>query len=314
MINPIFSRFDAKFTLPLVLMVLINACSTSSKKTAESSGAEDYADELVLDDEGSETLKPSPIKPLKETEKVDKWAMQNDDKEVESGSFTKNVSAAENPSEYKALKDAVMDGDEKRSLLVAERLLGKNPKDATVFNLMAVLYLKKNKLRTAQLYVDKGLSFSPNDADLLNNLGVLGLKKEEDREAILSFKMALQKDSRHPVASMNLGSLYAAGKNYSKARIPLDQAYKAGIKNPDLLNNYAVTMAALGKSYDAHKAYDEALKVKDNDVRVLINKGIFLAKVKGEKEEARELLDRIKFIGFPRDYRTSVERLENLVR
>ncbi|MNS84349.1 photosystem I assembly protein Ycf3 [compost metagenome] len=126
-----------------------------------------------------------------------------------------------------------------------------------------------------------------------------------------SFRKALDADSGDAIAAANVGSIYIAEKDYNKAAVALETAYRKGIRDAKLLNNYGIAMTAQGKYDRAKDLYEQALKENSNNKEALFNLAVLLVDHMNKYSDAMEVINRLKFVGGPSDSRSRINALEN---
>lgn len=257
---------------------MVISCSSKSKKeqssqpeTPESSGSGTAAQ--VEDQKPSTSAPVEPVAPKKE--------------------------AALDPR-YKQLSAALRSQSSSAGSTVqdeAAKILGVAPDDPVALNTLALLQLRSGRPGAAKLLLMRALDKNPPDAaGLRNNLGV-ALLKEGDRDgAVAQFKKALQIDDHNTEALGNLGSIYAEGGDYLKARPLLEASYKAYKGNPQVANNYAVALRASKDLEGARKVYDALLQSNSRDVNVLLNYAILLIDFMDKPKDGLDLVYKVKFL------------------
>lgn len=134
-------------------------------------------------------------------------------------------------SDYSALHQAIKSGSDEKIFSVATELLTKKSDDVVALNALAMYHFKKGRLDLSKYLVNKAIGINPKMSGLYSNLGVIQLSMNEHREAIQSFKKALQLNNGEVTAAANLGAIYVKEKDFRKAAVALDMAYKKGLKD-----------------------------------------------------------------------------------
>jgi Flp pilus assembly protein TadD len=145
-------------------------------------------------------------------------------------------------------------------------------------------------------------------------MGLIYLSNNERREAIKAFRKALDINGNDSVAAANAGSIYAAEKDYNKAAMVLSVAYNGGVRDAKTLNNYAVSLTAVGKFDEASSIYQAAMKDQNNNRELLLNYAILLIDHMNKYKEGMDVLNRLKFVGPPSESRNRIIALENKVK
>lgn len=214
-------------------------------------------------------------------------------------------------SDYSALHQAIKSGSDEKIFSVATELLTKKSDDVVALNALAMYHFKKGRLDLSKYLVNKAIGINPKMSGLYSNLGVIQLSMNEHREAIQSFKKALQLNNGEVTAAANLGAIYVKEKDFRKAAVALDMAYKKGLKDAKFLNNYGILQTAQGNYPEAKKAYEQSLKLSPDSKDTMLNLSILLIDHMKKYEEGLQVLGGLKFIGGPDDSRNVINALEN---
>ena len=133
------------------------------------------------------------------------------------------------------------------------------------------------RLREAEEEYRTALKLKPGDATTLSRLGIaLSMQRRFD-EAIPMFEKSIRLDPRVPGTYINLGKVYSDRKDYDDAV----RVYQAALDaNPDigsiaslasqyatLCNSMGTALARLGKTDDAIRKFEEAVRVRPDFAR-----------------------------------------------
>lgn len=273
--------------LTLSLFLILAACSSAEKQEEGSSSLEDSSfGEASMDAGSSDNEAPA--------------------KRVEAPKSTTPPSA----SEAQALTDAIRSNNDEAIARAAQTVLAKNPADAKALNAMGMHHYRKGQMSAASYFFGRAVRANPQSGEIHNNIGLVQLSQGERNEAIQSFKKAMElgNDSN---AAANLGAIYLKEKDYSKALIAMEVAYRKNSKDVRVLNNYAVALTAQQKYSDAKDMYKRASSANPNDKDVMLNYAILLINHSGDMSQGLELIDRLKFLGPSAEARNVINALEN---
>ncbi|WP_374078109.1 tetratricopeptide repeat protein [Bdellovibrio bacteriovorus] len=215
------------------------------------------------------------------------------------------------PSQYAALNEAIKSQSDERIYQAATQILTQSPNDAKALNALAMYHYKRGRFDLCRYLLSKAISSSPKMAELYSNMGVVQLAQNEKRDAIKSFRKALEINNDEAVAAANLGAIYVQEKDYGKAQVVLETAYKKGVRDPRVLNNYAIALTAHRKYEKAEDLYQMVLKDSANNKEALYNYATLLVDNMGKYQEGLEVINRLKFVGGPADTRNRIIALEN---
>lgn len=215
------------------------------------------------------------------------------------------------PSQYATLNEAIKAQNDERIYAAATQILAQSPTDAKALNALAMYQYKKSRFELARYLLSKAISANPKSAPLHSNLGVVLLAMKENRDALKAFRKALEIDDEDSVAAANLGAIYVHEKDYAKALIVLETAYKEGLRDVRVLNNYGIALTASGKFDKAADMYKAVLKEQANNRETLFNYASLLVDHMGKYQEGLEVINRLKFVGGPGETRNRIIALEN---
>lgn len=223
------------------------------------------------------------------------------------------------PSEYTALTEAIRTQSDDKIYTESIHVLASSPNDIKALNALAMYHYKKGRYDLSRLLLGKALAVYPKSAEIYSNLGVIQLAQKETKDAVKSFRKALEIDLDDPIASSNLGGIYTREKDWAKANVVLEIAYKKGMRDPRLLNNYAITLTAMAKYEKAEALYKEILQDNQGSAstslvsnkEILLNYAILLVERMGKYSEGLEVINRLKFVGGPGESRNKIIALEN---
>lgn len=269
----------------LLAFIFIVGCASKQKSTSEAeSGAQVSATtEAISEKEATKDVEVE--KEFQKTEKAD----------------PKIVSELE--TAIKSQNDAVISK-------TASQVLMQNPTDVLALNSLAMTNYKNGRFDAAKYLLNKALTVQNEKAELHSNMGLVLLAQNEKREAIQSFRRAMQIDGRNAVAAANLGSIFIQEKDFPKALIALEVAYNRGLKDPKVLNNYAIALFANGKQSEAGSIWARIAKDHPQFKEGLVNHIGYLVDHQKKYKDGIEFINRLKFIGVPAEIRARVSSLE----
>lgn len=215
------------------------------------------------------------------------------------------------PSQYAALNEAIKSQSDERIYQASTQILTQSPNDARALNALAMYHYKRGRFDLCRYLLGKAISSSPKTAELYSNLGIVQLAQNERRDAVKSFRKALDINNDEAVAAANLGAIYVQERDFAKAGVVLETAYRKGVRDPRVLNNYGIALTAQGKLDRAEEMYKAALKDSGNNKEVLFNYAILLVDHMQKYQDGLEVINRLKFVGGPADSRNRIIALEN---
>ncbi|MCB0349116.1 MAG: hypothetical protein KDD37_09775 [Bdellovibrionales bacterium] len=226
---------------------------------------------------------------------------------IDTGEATVEVVAPTNNYQSDVKKAfAAKDGKKIESLI--SNKLSKEPSDLFSLNALGVYYYRGGALKLARLVWDKATKDHGRNAAINNNIGA-SFYSDDEEKAISFFKKALQSESGNPYANYNLGSLYLKYKNYSAAESALRVAY-GKLKSYDVANNYALALRGNGKTKDSIKVYETIIRTNSNQYQALLNYATLLIEAQQSLDQAKDSLNRVKFMTEDRSVLRYVAELE----
>lgn len=272
----------------LLTLLALTACSSSSKKETKTDAAETRSSVMDAPSVQKEEPKPAPIaeEPVR-------------------------PQVPTTPSQYAALNEAIKSQSDEKIYQAATQILTQSPNDAKALNALAMYHYKRGRYDLSRYLLSKAISSNPKMAELHSNLGIVQLAQGERRDAIKSFRKALDINNDEAVAAANLGAIYVQEKDYGKAQVVLETAYRRGVRDPRVLNNYAIALSAHRKYDKAADLYAQILKDNGNNKEALYNYATLLVENMGKYQEGLDVINRLKFVGGPSDTRNKIIALEN---
>ena len=275
---------DRKLVLIFTLSIFVWGCSSGEKKTdstEKNKAIESKRQENVESNDSSEVVTTT-AKPATAVE------------DSSYGSLNKAISANNDESIYRASID----------------ILHQNANDLRALNALGMYHYRKGHYPAAEYFFKKANKVNPQSTEVLNNLGLLALSQGERREATGYFRKALAVDPQNSIAAANIGSIYVEDKDYTKAQVALEIAYKKLSRDFKIMNNYAVVLTANGKYEKAKEIYREVLRGNETQKEVLFNYSILLIDHLKQYSEGMDIINKLKFHGMTAEMKSKVAAME----
>lgn len=216
-----------------------------------------------------------------------------------------------NSSVYWRLNEAIKIQNDEMIVKESTQILLKSPGDLRALNAMAMSSYRKGRFSLARYLLNKASQIHPNSAEVYSNMGVVDLATDNKRDAIQNFKKAIQLDSEDGVAAANIGAIYVRERDYAKAKVALEVAYRKGFRDVKTLNNYAIALTANAKYDKANEIYNEVLRQQPSSKEALFNSSVLLIEHLKKYNEGLDRLQKLKFTGGPADSKNKIIALEN---
>jgi tetratricopeptide (TPR) repeat protein len=230
--------------------------------------------------------------------------------EAPKSDLKKTPPAPTKPVATNILNDAIKSQNDEQIYRAATGTLINNPSYTRAMIALGNYHYRKNQPLAAQYFYAKALQLNSRLSEAHSNMGLTYLSLGEKRQAIKEFRKAIEENSNDYIAAANLGSIYAGEKDYIKASVLLEIAVKK-IKDPKILNNYAVSLAGIGKYDQAKGLYKDALDKNSSNREVLFNYAILLIEHLNEPQDGLDQINKLKFLG-PSEYmKNRIIALEN---
>jgi tetratricopeptide (TPR) repeat protein len=207
------------------------------------------------------------------------------------------------------------------------RALQDDPASAEALYGLGSVYLQREKLKEARESFERALqlqsSYPGTIPNVWNNLGILSAREGNTAAAIDFFQHALQIDSAHRIALLNLGNAYRQRKDWPAAKNTLQRAlelepddpeanYSVGMVcaqldepdrayeylkraialrpvYPEALNNLGVLYLRTKRPHEAIQSFDESIRVAPEYDQSYLNLARVYA-LQGDRQKAREVL------------------------
>lgn len=270
-----------------VLILLVAGCSSSEKKSYSASPREEGLLDLSEPAKKSEQS-PQPLPPVSST---------NDEK-----------GSRETENE---LDQAIKGQDDRAVAIAARKILIQAPTDAKALNALALYHFRRGEFNAAKALLNKAIASHNQISLLFSNLGIVQQASKDDAEALKSYRQAMKIDPFNPIAAANVGAYYAEVKDFNKAQVALEIAVEKGQRDWRTLNNYGVTLMALGRYSLAETQLKRSSELQSQNTAVLLNYAILLIDHLGKPAQGLDVINKIRFIGPSPDVRKRISELEN---
>ncbi len=151
---------------------------------------------------------------------------------------------------------------------------------------------KKGKIKEARRSASK-LASSITDPSHLYQVGIAAHQANDFKQSITLLDLALLNSNKNPSIAANLHAAKAmsltADGQVEQAVLAYDQSLELSPKDPQILNNRALTVARLGRMDDAIQDLKKAFSIAPNNANILLNLAKFLSD-QGQTDSAVKLL------------------------
>ena len=156
-------------------------------------------------------------------------------------------------------------------------LLSKDKNSLDYLNNIYLIYLKKNKIKEAKLYIKQILNIEPNNYVALRDSAYCEYLDQNYREADNSFKN-ISSGSKRDVFALNIHALVKINiEEIYEAKKLLENAINLNPEYIDSYNNLGKILFDLEDIDGAYLKFKDAYKINKNDYKTLVNIGNILS-------------------------------------
>jgi tetratricopeptide (TPR) repeat protein len=207
-------------------------------------------------------------------------------------------------------KSYFMAGNYNEAEKYCQVVLKRNPKDATAYLVLGLIYKKKGDYKRGFEYLLTSIKFDPYISTTYYFLGKWCLEMNDYKNAEKFFEKGIIID---PTESLNFNGLGIVNleyrKNYNYALYLFKKAYSIKKDEPSYLFNIGKTYQILNNHKEAILWYERGLSLQPNNPQVLNDLAISYAII-GEKEKAITLLK--EAIRIDKNFKIAVENLKEI--
>lgn len=179
--------------------------------------------------------------------------------------------------EAEALGQGAAEAFAKKRYAAAEQLyrtlLDFQPSHVPALVNLGTILLQRNKAEEAIEYLKKATELDAASSPAWFMMGVAQYRAGQDQHAIASLTETVRLDPANAPALLYLGNLETSAGNYEKAVGHFENALKIQPESPDAHFNLAWTYSRLGRTAQARKSYDAAIRsggLPDSDLELAI--------------------------------------------
>ncbi len=179
--------------------------------------------------------------------------------------------------EAEALGQGAAEAFAKKRYAAAEQLyrtlLDFQPAHVPALVNLGTILLQRNKAEEAIKFLKKATELDASSSPAWFMMGVAQYRVGEDHHAIASLTETVRLDPANAPALLYLGNLETSAGNYEKAVAHFENALKIQPESPDAHFNLAWTYSRLGRTAQARKSYDAAIRcggLPDSDLELTI--------------------------------------------
>jgi Flp pilus assembly protein TadD/peroxiredoxin len=204
-----------------------------------------------------------------------------------------------------------------------KQVIASKPNDAEAHYNLGTLYLRKNDLQQARVYLGQTVKLRADYPEAWNNLGMIAGQENRPDEAIRNFNRSLELRPDYVIALLNLGNIYRRQGNIQESSRLLNRAVELEPENaeanyslgmfharqndlahavellqksvalhpdyPDAINNLGVLYVRQGKNAEAEEQFSTCIRIAPNFDQAYLNLAR-LYMLEQKKEKARDVL------------------------
>ena len=169
--------------------------------------------------------------------------------------------------DFMQLYDLFQAGMNDKVIRFAKRLLSVVKESDLVKNILGAALIKDSQYDEAlKIFLDLEKK-NPRNIDVYNNLAAIYLKKDMLHEVKVNYRRALVRGPNNILALLNLGEVYSAEEDWSRAEIYFTRAYQIDKKNLSSTRGLATVLMDTDRPYEAltlmESNLETAQKLKD---------------------------------------------------
>jgi tetratricopeptide (TPR) repeat protein len=169
---------------------------------------------------------------------------------------------------------------------------------AAFYNSAGLIYAKRNKMDSAEVYLNKAIKLRPDFKEAHRNLGkVLELKRRKISPSAVAVVNEIY----------NRGNMLFKQGNYLEALLNYEKAIKLNSSYPKAHNNAGITCIQLQRYDEAMQHFKEAIKIDPNFIEAYPNIAMLHSNRQRHKEAIEILNKAIKIKADPKFYRMMAE-------
>lgn len=285
-----------KCVAALALSTLIFSCS--SKPTASKVGTETIKKEISKDAQ-------------KDVQSAESISAETNSVATPNVGVKPVTAVSENETGYAVLEKAIFAKNDEKIREISLELLQINKTDYKALNALAMFHYNNRQTDAAVLLLKRAIAVNPKTSTAYNNLGLVALLENKKSEALRMFRKAIELDSKNYFAAANSAAIYAQEKDYQKVIFSFEKFSNSEKMNVDSLNNYAISLSAVGKNKEAAEVFERNFKKNSDSKIIMQNYAIFLIEKQAKYKEGLDLLNRLKFVGVEKESRQVIKNLES---
>lgn len=194
--------------------------------------------------------------------------------------------------EAEALGQGAAEAFAKKRYAAAEQLyrtlLDFQPSHVPALVNLGTILIQRNKAEEAIEFLKKATELDASSSPAWFMMGVAQYRAGLDQQAIASLTETLRLDPANAPALLYLGNLETSAGNYEKAVVHFENSLKIQPQSPDAHFNLAWTYSRLGRTAQARKSYDAAIRsggLPDSDLELAITGTTSLPRKKQSQEQ-----------------------------
>lgn len=155
-------------------------------------------------------------------------------------------------------------------------------------------YLRNNIWREEEYIWMDAIAKAPNNARAYGSLGIVYKKRGEHDKAIELFEKSMSLGKAYPEVFLHLGDIYFDRKDYNKAVMYLEAAFKIDFSKKvrlGILNKLGRTYGKLGENEKAVEAFEEAIRLYPDATVPYNNLGVLYVRT-GQLDRAIDVFER----------------------
>ncbi|OGA70755.1 MAG: hypothetical protein A3G83_15660 [Betaproteobacteria bacterium RIFCSPLOWO2_12_FULL_68_20] len=180
-------------------------------------------------------------------------------------------------------------GEFGRAELLFREIVGRNPRDAGAWNVLAVIACRSARPQEAVEHARRAHELERRNPEYLNTLGVAHAEAQSLDDAVRAFRRALRGRADYADAHYNLGKVLRKLERLSEAEQAYRRARQLAPARTDIANNLGCLLYRMGRSAEALPLLEEVAAALPQDDDVAVSSALAIRAAEGAEAACARL-------------------------